>query len=44
MRLWSSMFMQYIRTKQVEEKWSLHQYNFLVGSRKIVPLLRHSED
>jgi hypothetical protein len=28
------MMMQYIRTKQAEENWSLHQYNFLAGSRK----------
>jgi hypothetical protein len=35
--------MQYIRTKQAEEKWSLHQYNFLAGSRKIVPLGFRSE-
>jgi len=42
--LWSSVFMQYIRTKQAEEKWSLHQYNFLAGSRKTVPLACHSKD
>jgi len=23
---------------QAEKKWSLHQYNFLAGSRKTVPL------
>jgi len=28
----------------VEEKWSLHQYNFLGGSRKTVPLSCRSED
>jgi len=38
------MMMQYIRTKQEEEKWSLHQYNFLAGSRKTVPLACRSED
>jgi hypothetical protein len=26
------------------EKWSLHQYSFLAGSRKTVPLARRSED
>jgi len=44
MRLWSSMIMQYIRTKQAEEKWSWHQYNFLAGSRKTVPLAYRSAD
>jgi len=43
-RLWSSMLMQYIRTKQAEKKLSLHQYNFLVGSRKTVPLACRSEN
>jgi hypothetical protein len=43
MRLWSSMMMQYIRTKEAEKKWSLHQYNFLAGSRKTVPLACRSE-
>jgi hypothetical protein len=38
------MIMQYIRTKQAEEKWSLHQYNFLAGSPKTVPLACYSED
>jgi hypothetical protein len=38
------MTMQFIRTKQAEEKWSLHQYNFLVGSRKTVPLPCRWED
>jgi len=32
MRLWSSVTMQYFRTKQAEEEWSLHQYSFLAGS------------
>jgi hypothetical protein len=36
--------MQYIRTKQAEEKWSLHQYNFLAGSCKTVPLACRSKD
>ena len=36
--------MQYIRTRQEEEKWSLHQYNFLAGSRKTLPLACRSED
>jgi len=31
-------------TKQAEEKWSLYQYNFLAGSRKIVPLVCRLED
>jgi len=44
MRLWFSMMMQYIRTKQAEEKQSLHQYNFLAGSCKTVPLARRSKD
>jgi hypothetical protein len=44
MRLWFSMMMQYIRTKQAEEKWSLHQYHFLAGSRKTVPLGCRLED
>ena len=44
MCLWSSMTMQYIRTKQAEENWSLRQYNFLAGSRKTVPLANHSKD
>jgi len=38
------MMMQYIQTKQVEEEWSLHRYNFLAGSRKTVPLACRSED
>jgi len=38
------MMMQYIRTKQAEEKWSLHQYSFLAVSRKTIPLARRSED
>jgi hypothetical protein len=44
MRLWSSIIVQYIRTKQAEEKLSVHQYNFLAGSRKTVPLACRSED
>ena len=44
MRLWSAMTVQYIRTKQTEEKRSLHQYNFQAGSRKTVPLACLSED
>jgi hypothetical protein len=44
MRLWSSVMMQYIRTKQAEEECSLHQYNFLAGSLKTVPLACRSED
>ena len=44
MLLWSSMMMRYIRTKQAEEHWILHQYNFLPGSRKTVPLTCRSED
>jgi len=36
--------MQYIRTKQLEEKRILHQYSFLAGSRKTVPLACLSED
>jgi len=32
------------RTKEAEEKWSLHQYNFLAGSCKNVPLACRSED
>ena len=43
-RLWSSMMMQYIRTKQVGGKWSLHQYKFLAGSRTTVPLASRSEN
>ena len=43
MRLWPSMIMQYIRTKQAEKKWSLYQYNFLVGSSKTAPLAWQSE-
>jgi len=42
-RLWSLMT-QNIRTKQAEEKWSLHQCNFLAGSRKTVTLACRSED
>ena len=38
------MMVQYIRTKQAEENWSLHQYNFLAGSRKTAPLACRSED
>jgi hypothetical protein len=38
------MMMQYIRTKQAEKKWSLHQYNFLESSRKTIPLACRSED
>ena len=44
MHLWSSMMMQYIRTKEAEENWSLHQYIFLAGSRKTVPLACRSGD
>ena len=44
MRLWSSMMMQNIRTKQSEEKGSLHQYNYLAGRRKTVPLACRSGD
>jgi hypothetical protein len=44
MGLWSSIMMQYIRTKQAEEKWSLHQNNFLAGSRKTLPFACRSED
>jgi len=44
MRLWSSLTMQYIRTKQAEEKWSLHQYNFIAGCRKTIPLACRSQD
>ena len=44
MSLWSSLMMQYIRTKQAEEKRSLHLYNFLAGSRTTVPLACRSED
>jgi len=44
MRLWSSKMMQNIRTKQAEENWSLHQYNFLAGSCKTVPLACRSKD
>jgi hypothetical protein len=36
--------MQYIQTKQAEERWSLHPYNFLAGSRKTVPHACRSED
>ena len=36
--------MQYIRTKQAEENWNLHLYNFLAGRRKTVPLACRSED
>jgi len=42
-RLWSSLMMQNIRTKQAEENWSLLQYSFLAGSRKIVPLACRSK-
>jgi hypothetical protein len=34
MRLWLEMMVQNIQTKQAGEKWSLHQFNFLEGSRK----------
>jgi hypothetical protein len=34
MLLWLEMLMQNVQTKQAEEKWSLHQFNFLEGSRK----------
>ena len=34
MPVWSSVTMQYIRTRQAEEKWSLHQYTFLASSCK----------
>jgi len=44
MRLWSSVMMKYIRTGRAEETWSLHQYNFLAGSHKTVPLASRSED
>ena len=44
MRLWPSMMMQCIRAKQAEEKWSLHQYNFLAGSCKTVQLAFRSKD
>jgi len=27
-----------------EETWNLHQYNFIAGSRKTVPLACRSED
>jgi len=30
--------------QKAEEKWGLHQYNFLAGSRKTVPLACRSED
>ena len=30
--------MQNIQTKEAEEKWSLHQFNVLAGSRKTVAL------
>jgi len=30
--------------QKAEEKWSLHQYNFLAGSRKTVPLACRSKD
>jgi hypothetical protein len=33
-----------IRTKEAEKNWSLHQCNFLAGSRKTVPLAFRSED
>jgi len=36
MRLWLSMMIQNVRTKQAEEKWSLRQYNFLADKRKTV--------
>jgi hypothetical protein len=38
------MMMQHIQIKQEEEKWSLHQYSFLTGSRKTLPLSCRSED
>jgi hypothetical protein len=38
------MTMQNIRTRHEEEKWSLHQFNFLAGSRKTVQLACRSED
>ena len=44
MLLLSSMMMQYIRTKQAEENWSLHKYNFLAVIRKTVPHACRSED
>ena len=44
MRLWLEMMMQNVQTKQAEEKWSLHLYNFLGGSRKTVSLACPSED
>ena len=44
MPLWSSVMMQYILTKQAEEKWSLRQYNFLADSRKTVPIACRSEE
>ena len=43
-RLWSPVMMQYIRTKQAEENWSMHQYNFVAGSLKTVPLVCRLED
>jgi len=30
--------------QKAEEKWNLHQYDFLAGSHKTVPLACHSED
>jgi hypothetical protein len=35
MHLWHSVMMQNIRTEQAEEKWSLHQYNFLQVDAKL---------
>jgi hypothetical protein len=35
MRLWSSVMMQNIWTKQVKENWSLHQYDFLAQRQKV---------
>ena len=36
--------MKYIRTKQAEKNWSLHQYKFVAGSGKTVPHVCRSED
>jgi hypothetical protein len=44
MRLWLEIMMQNVQTKQAEEKWILHQFNFLEGSRKTVPLACRSVD
>ena len=44
MHLWLEMMMQNVQTKQAEENWNLHQYNFLADSRKTVPLACRSEN